>query len=72
MEKYYPDKEESNIISPKEKKEQKDFFSPLNFSNLLLVGSEAEKAESLEPQKDSIKTDFSESAIRGSRASGMQ
>jgi len=66
-EKYDPDKEEQDLeISPKMKKKE-SYFSPLNFSNLLLVGSEAEKADSLEkPQfsdkpKDSVKTDVSDS-----------
>lgn len=65
-EKYYdPDKEEASVnLSPKECKKKESFFSPLNFSNLLIVGSEAEKADSLEKPKDSVKTDVSESINR--------
>jgi hypothetical protein len=46
---YDPDKEEASVIvSPKLPTKKDSFFSPLNFSNLLIVGSEAEKADSLE------------------------
>jgi hypothetical protein len=63
MDKYYdPDKEEASvIISPKTGEKKTSCFSPLNFSNLLLQKSEAEKADSLEKPKDSVKTDVSES-----------
>ena len=62
--------EASVILSPKEcNKKKESFFSPLNFSNLLLVGSEAEKADSLEKPKDSVKTDVSES-VNPSSVSG--
>ena len=62
-EKYYdPDKEEEDlVVSPSDCKKKESYFSPLNFSNLLLVGSEAEKADSLEKPKDSVKTDVSDS-----------
>ena len=49
------------MVSPSDCKKKESYFSPLNFSNLLLVGSEAEKADSLEKPKDSVKTDVSDS-----------
>jgi hypothetical protein len=51
------------VLSPSDCKKKESFFSPLNFSNLLLVGSEAEKADSLDKPKDSVKTDVSDSVL---------
>ena len=71
VQKYYNyDKEEASVVlSPKQKKE---FFSPLNFSNLLLVGSEAEKADSLEKPNVSVKTDVSETIFSKGSVSGKE
>ena len=71
---YYDKQEEKSVFLSADK--DKSFMSPVpvNFNNLLIQSSDAEKAvpESFDKQKDSIKTDFSETNNQHSSGSGSR